>query len=111
MSVRQNDLGKAIASELITGLLQEFPLQLGAVRYRPGLVFCLEDLSEEVLWKDNAILALRRTQDGLSHGEKVRSEWQVRAVFFENADGDNTDASGFRHRSREFRGAQLFVLY
>src|SRR4029077_18850689 len=94
MSVYDYDFSTAIAGHLVGSLLQKRELDLWTVRHRPRLMPGFEDLAEIIFRENKRVLLLRRMQGNLANIDQVIAQRQVRAIFFQDSDGQNANALG-----------------
>jgi hypothetical protein len=87
MSVHDDDFLAAVPRHLVDGLLQQFQLQMSAVRNCAGFVASFEDLAKIVFGKDNNIFLLRRRQSGMADIQQIGSKRQMRTVLFKDSEG------------------------
>src|SRR5207244_11791113 len=74
------------------------------------LVLGLENLAEVVLGKDHGVLLIDSVQRGIAHIEQISSERQVRAMFLQNAKGQQACALGLLNSATKVRGSQFFPM-
>ena len=67
-----------------------------------------EDLAEVVLGEDDGVLLLDSVEDGEAHIEQIGAEGKMRAVLFDDAEGQDTDALRLMDCGDEIRRSQLF---
>src|SRR5258707_6142659 len=108
VTVDDNDFLAAIACHFIGGFLQQFELELHAVGDGSRFVLGFKNLTEIVLRKNDGVLLLHRLQRCVAHVQKVRAEGQMRTVFFQDAERQQTSAFGKLDGIAKVRRSQLF---
>src|SRR5437762_14328492 len=78
-----------------------------AVRHGSRLVFGLENLAEVVLRKYHRVLLIGRMQSRIAHIEQISAQGQVRAMFLQNAKGQQACALRLLNGAAEVRGSQF----
>src|SRR6266567_5505361 len=81
-----------------------------AVRHGSRLVFGLENLAEVVLRKYHRVLLIGRMQSRIAHIEQISAQGQVRAMFLQNAKGQQACALRLLNGAAEVRGSQFFPM-
>jgi len=74
-------------------------------------VLGFENLTEIILGKNDGEFLLGCAQGRVPNVEKVRAEGQMRAMLFQDAEGQQAGAFGLLDGIAEVRGSQLFPLY
>ena len=110
MAIGKDDLLEPVPRELVTCFLQHLPDHVGAVCDCPGLMLCLEDLSNVILREDHTIVLSRRTQYDFPHVEEVRTQGQLRSMLFQNADRYNAHSLGLCNCLDELGCRQFLIL-
>ena len=73
-----------------------------------GLLARFEDLAEVVLGEDDGVLLLHGVRHGEAHVEQVGAERQMRAVLFDDAEGQHADALRLVDGLHEVGSGELF---
>ena len=92
MPIYYENFFAAVTRHFVGGFLQQFQLHLGAIRQGSGLVLRFENLAVEVGRKNNGIFFVGRVFRDVAHIDQVRSQRQLRAMFFNNAKGQQAGA-------------------
>src|SRR5581483_12133688 len=111
MSIHDDDLLASIAGHLVGGLLQQVELQVGTVRNCAGLMFSLEDLPEVVLGEYDGILLLGSMQGDIANVEQISSERQMRAVLFQDAEGQKACTLRLMNGVMKVGGGEFFPTH
>src|SRR2546429_5742778 len=77
-----------------------------AVRHGSRLVFGLENLAEVVLRKYHRVLLIGRMQSRIAHIEQISAQGQVRAMFLQNAKGQQACALRLLNGAAEVRSEE-----
>ena len=100
VAVDDQDFLAAVAGHLVGGFLQQGELQVAAVGHGAGLVPRFSDLAEIVFGEDDGVFLLGGVQRGVADVEQIGTERQVRAVLFEDSEGE---------QARSLRAANTFA--
>src|SRR5712692_8182500 len=111
MAVDDNDFLAAIARHFIGGFLEQFELEFHTVRDGSRFMLGFENLAEVVLRKNEGVLLLRCLQRRVAHVQKIRAKRQMRSVFFQDAERQQTRAFGKLNGIAKLRGSQLFPFH
>ena len=94
VAVDDEDFLAAVAGHLVGGFLEKLELEIAAVGDGAGFVLGFEDLAKIVFRKNDGVFLLGGVKRGVADVQKIGAERKMRAVFFENAEGEDTDAFG-----------------
>src|SRR5215469_3790835 len=108
VTVHDNDFLAAVARHLLHRLLQQGELRREAVRDGAGLLLRFEYLAEIVLGKDDGVLLLDGVHHGEPHVEQVGAEGQMRAVLFDDAEGQHAHALRLVDGADKVGGGEFF---
>lgn len=108
VAVDNDDFLAAVAGHLVGGFLKELELEAARVSDRAGFVPGFENLAEIVFGEDEREFLLRGLQGGVADVEEIGSEGQMRAVLFENAEGEEADTFGLGDGGAEAGGGEFF---
>ena len=110
MAVDDEDFLAAVARHLLHRFLQERELRGQAVGNGSGLLLRFEDLSEVVLGEDDGVLLLHGVHHREADVEQVGAERKMRAMLFDDADGEHADALRLVDGLNEVGGGEFFPL-
>lgn len=108
VAVDDDDFLAAVAGHFVGGFLEKFELEFAAVSDGAGFVFGFEDLAEEILREDDSVFLFGGVQRGVADVEQVRAEREMRAVLFENAEGEQASALGLGDGGAKIGGGEFF---
>src|SRR4029077_1045704 len=111
VAVDNHNLLAALARHFIRRFLEQLQLQFHAIGDGSRFMLGFKNLSEVILWKDDSELLLRRLQGGVAHVEKIRTQRQMRPMFFQDAEGKQTRALGLLDGIAKIGGGQLFPFH
>ena len=111
MSVYDDNFLAAVARHFVSGLLQQFQLQLRAVSDGTGLVFGLENLPEIIFGINDGILLPGAVQRGVADVDQIGAERQLRPVLLENAERQHARALSFLNGGNKVTCRELFPLH
>ena len=81
-----------------------------AVGEGAGLLLRFEDLAEVVLGEDDGVFLLHGVHHGEANVEQIGAERQVRAVLFDDAEGQHAHPLRLVDGLNEVRGGEFFPL-
>ena len=82
----------AVARHLVGGFLQQGELHVAAVGDGSGLVARFGNLSKIIFGEDDGVLPLGGVQRGVTHVQQISAQRQMRPVFLQDAEGEQTGA-------------------
>ena len=110
MPVHDHDLLAPVARHLIGRLLQQIKLHVHAVGDGSRLLPRLRDLSKVVRGKDHRVLLLRAMFHRITNVDQVRAQRQMRAMLFNDPEGQHAHALRLVNGRDKVRPGQFFPL-
>src|ERR1700746_1246378 len=94
MAVDDENFSAAVAGHFVGGFLQKIQLNLPTVGDGAGFVLGFEDLPEIIFRENNGEFFFRGVQRGVANVDQIGAEGKMRAVLFQNAEGEDAGALG-----------------
>ena len=110
VAVDDQDFLAAVAGHLVGGFLQQGELQVAAVGHGAGLVPRLGDLAEIIFGENDRVFFFGGVQRGVADVEQIGAERQMRAVLFENAEGQQACSLRAMNALAEIGGGEFFPV-
>src|SRR5262245_63840717 len=107
MSIHDEDLAEAVSGNLITSGIQQVPHHAGWERKSTWLLFSFVNLAIEEIWKDHCILFLGGPRRPLAYLNQIRTQWDMRAMLFQNSDRQDTGIGCLPLSIRPITGCKL----
>ena len=110
VTIHNDDLLATVARHLIGGLLQQLELKSRTVSHRAWFVLRLKNLPEIIFRKNDRVFLLRRIQRRVAHVQQIVAQRQMRSMFLQDAERQQTHTLTTRNGIAELSRAQLLPM-